>query len=188
MRIDIDKEGGFDLCRAVMTAIVGRPMQELTLIDLCSCEATVTRNLPFREKTYVDVGDWDIPEQMDRYIKADVLGDHPCFDKRYDVATCLDGIEHFTKENGFKLIERMKKISDVQILFTPLGDYLVGFGDQNDPNTHKSGWLPEDFKGFGVIVAKNFHKTLGIGAFWAWNSPDIKNDFARVSRQRTKWA
>lgn len=182
MKIQINQHGSFPLYERVIEAIMGSKTCDLSLIDLCCCEATVTRKLNFKEKTYVDVLDcWDIPGQMDRFIQTDVLGDHEIFKKRYDIANCSDGIEHLTKENGFKLVERMKTISDKQILFTPLGNYMVE-NDNPDPKCHKSGWFAEDFEGFASIVCPNYHPTLNVGAFWVWRCNEIEKDFVRVKK------
>lgn len=183
MIIEIKEHGSYPLYEKIIKAIIGPKIKEQTLIDLCSCEATVTRKLEFLEKTYVDALDcWEIPGQMDRFIQADVLGDHPCLFKHYSVANCSDGIEHLTKDDGFKLVEKMKLISDKQILFTPLGEYMVEIGNP-DPKCHKSGWLPKDFEGFAAIVSPEYHPTLGVGAFWVWRCEDIEKDFNRVKKE-----
>lgn len=180
MRINLPDNGSFPFYEKVINAIMGPAVESKTLIDLCCCEATVTRKLPFKEKTYVDVLDcWDIPGQMHRFVQTDVLGDHEIFSKRYDVANCSDGIEHLTREQGFALVERMKAISDRQTLFTPLGEHLVET-DNPDPKCHKSGWQPEDFEGFASIVCPHYHPTLGIGAFWVWRCENLEADFERV--------
>ena len=180
MKIIINDHGSYPLYESIIQAIIGPNIHEQSLIDLCSCEATVTRKLPFQEKTYVDVLDcWDIPGQMDRFVQTDVLGDHEIFNKHYDVANCSDGIEHLIKDDGIRLVERMKTISDKQILFTPLGNYLVEVGNP-DPKCHKSGWYPDDFEGFAAIIAPKYHPTLGIGAFWVWKCENIEADFQRV--------
>ena len=180
MKIILEDKGSYELFDKIIKAIIGDKISDQTFIDLCSCEATATRNLPFKEKTYVDALDcWVIPGQMDRFIQTDVLGDHPCFDKKYDVANCSDGIEHLIKEDGFRLIEKMKKISSKQILFTPLGEYMVEVGNP-DPKCHKSGWVSSDFEGFASIVCPNWHPTLGVGGVWAWRSDDLKSEFERV--------
>jgi hypothetical protein len=184
MKITLKDIGSFELYDKITHAIVG-PMENLTMIDLCCCEATMTRNYLFKEKTYIDVLDcWEIPGQMDRFVQADVLGDHPVFDKHYDVAICSDGIEHLSKEDGLKLVERMKAISDKQIIMTPLGCYLV---DENgtDPRGHKSGWQPEEFEGFNSVVFPQYHPTLGengLGAFWVWRSNDMDTEMMRVQK------
>lgn len=183
LTITLSDQGSFPLFEKVVGSILGPGTDQLTMIDLCSCEATVTRKLAFKEKTYVDVLDcWDIPGQMDRFVLADVLGDHPCLHKHYDVAYCSDGIEHFTKADGVRLIQRMMWISDKQVLFTPLGDHCVN-PTSTDPKEHKSGWLPEHFPGFAAIVAPNYHPSLKIGAFWVWRCADIDTDFLRVKTE-----
>lgn len=182
MKIELKQHGSFPLYEKVIKAIIGPQIKDQTMIDLCCCEATVTRNLEFKEKTYVDALDcWDIPGQMDRFIKTDVLGNHECFKKHYDVANCSDGIEHLYREEGFKLIEKMKSISNKQILFTPYGEYMVEIGNP-DPKCHKSGWWPEDFEGFASIVCPNYHPTLNVGAFWVWKCENIEEDFKRVKK------
>lgn len=182
MKLEIQDHGSYPLYDKIIRAIIGNSITEQSLIDLCSCEATVTRNLDFKDKVYVDALDcWHIPDQMHRFVQADVLGDHECLNKHYDVANCSDGIEHLTKEDGFRLVEKMKKISDKQILFTPLGEYMVEVGNP-DPKCHKSGWWAEDFAGFAAIVAPNYHPTLGVGAFWVWNCENLEADFERVKK------
>ena len=183
MLITIPDHGSFPLYERIVNTIIGPSIDDQTLIDLCSCEATVTRNLNFKDKVYVDALDcWNIPGQMHRFVQADVLGNHRCFNKHYSVANCSDGIEHLLKEDGFKLIERMKQISDRQILFTPLGEHMIEVGNP-DPKCHKSGWLPEDFPGFAAIVCPNYHPTLNIGSFFVWRCENIEADFERVKKQ-----
>ena len=180
MKITLKNKGSYELFDEIIKSIIGDEITNQTFIDLCSCEATATRNLPFKEKTYVDALDcWNIPGQMHNFIQADVLGDHACFNKKYDVANCSDGIEHLSREDGFRLVERMKKISSKQILFTPLGEYMVEVGNP-DPKCHKSGWYPEDFEGFASIVFPNWHPALGIGAFWVWRSDNLQEEFERL--------
>lgn len=164
----------------MINALLGPGVKSKTMIDLCCCNARMTRQMPFKEKTYVDALDcWDIPGEMDRFVQADVLGDDPVLQRQYDVAICSDGIEHLKKPEGHRLIERMRSISQKQVLFTPLGDYLV---DENDPDPkgHKSGWFPEDVPEFASIVFPVYHPTLNIGAFFFWRSDNMKEEMNRV--------
>jgi len=180
MEITINEHGCGELYVKIFNAIAGSDLESKTFIDLCCAEATISRHFQFKEKTYVDVLDeWNIPGQMDRYVQADVLGQHAVFDKHYDVALCSDGIEHLIKSDGLRLIERMKTISDRQILFTPLGD-LWTTKDNDDPKSHKSGWFPADFKGFAAVVCPIYHPTFNHGAFFVWRCPDMEMDFERV--------
>ena len=66
------------------------------------------------------------------------------------------------------------------VLFTPLGDLMIS-QDKDDPDTHKSGWLPEDFPGYAKVVCPEWHqKDSGKGAFFFWKTDNIKQDFNRV--------
>jgi hypothetical protein len=173
---------GHEFHERVTRCLIGSNIEDMSLIDLCCYTAPFTQRLPFREKTFVDVDDWDIPLSAGEFVKTDVLGSHPVFQRRFDVATCLDGIEHLAKTDGLRLVERMSMLAPRQIFFTPLGEYKVE-SDSDDPLVHKSGWLPEDFSGFAVIIAPNFHPTLNIGALWAWRCPDLAEDFGRVKEE-----
>lgn len=182
MQLTLQTNGSYELFDKIIKAIIGDGIADQTFIDLCSCQATATQNLPFKEKTYVDALDcWVIPNQMHRFIQADVLGDHEVLKQHYSVANCSDGIEHLYKADGFRLVERMKEISDKQILFTPLGEYMVE-ANNPDPKCHKSGWVPEDFPDFASIVCPNWHPTLNIGAFWFWRCDNLKEEFLRVRK------
>jgi hypothetical protein len=60
----------------------------------------------------------------------------------------------------------MKAKSNKQIIFTPLGAYMVDEGSTH-PDSHKSGWTPDMLFGWLSIVLPNFHPTLNTGAFFA---------------------
>jgi hypothetical protein len=107
-------------------------------------------------------------------------------DKSIDSIFLLDVIEHMEKEDGLRLIKSMERIAKIQIaIFTPLGfmpqEYEAGEKDAwgcdgIDVQTHKSGWLPEDFnEQWKFLISEDFHITdsKGIplekpfGALWA---------------------
>ena len=71
--------------------------------------------------------------------------------------------------------------SEKAIIFTPLGDCNIT--DDDNPDRHKSGWTPEDFKNDAVIVFPDFHKSMNQGAFFAWFCGNIKEDFERVKNE-----
>ena len=165
-----------DCLRAICGDTAGKSM-----IDLCCCTAPHTPLLHFKDRMYVDILprklDW--PEEQEFFLQQDVLEFEKAivFD-RSDVAICSDGIEHFSKENGYRLLHQMERIAHKQVLFTPLGEYLVVNSD--DPEGHHSGWWPEDFKGYASIVFPEYHPTLGVGGFFVWKCRDIEQDFERV--------
>jgi hypothetical protein len=97
----------------------------------------------------------------------------------YDTIYLLDVIEHMEKEEGKKVIELAKEIARVQIiLFTPIG-FMPQEQKGTEPDawgyngwawqTHKSGWLPEEFPNWSILRDNNYHETHG--AFAAiWNN------------------
>ena len=177
MNITLDITGDGPKYIRIISAIIGNQIENQSLIDLCCAECTITKQLPFKNKTYVDVLAWN--PNVPNFIQTDVLGDHEVFNNHYDVANCSDGIEHLRPEQGQLLIERMNKLANKQILFTPLGPYLVE-PNSTIPESHKSAWYPEDFPGFAAITCPNWHPTLNVGAFFVWKTHDIEADFERV--------
>lgn len=105
--------------------------------------------------------------------------------KAVDSIFLLDVIEHLDKEKGLKLLELTEKIARQQIvIFTPLGFFPQEHPDGKDVwgyeggswQTHRSGWLPEDFdQSWKIYACKDFHRIDNmqnklkkpIGAFWA---------------------
>lgn len=109
--------------------------------------------------------------------------------ERYSVDTIylIDVIEHLTKEEGKKLLERTEKIARKQIvIFTPLefieqkklpGNKDAWGLDGADFQEHKSVWTPDDFNGeeWIFVLCRDFHRwnNIGeklekpVGAFWA---------------------
>jgi hypothetical protein len=177
MYIEISCYGDFNPFRKILETLAG-PKRD-SFIDLCCYDGGQTKYLDFKEKTFVDVIKPDGAVYPGKFIETDVLGDHPVFQKRYGVAYCLDGIEHLHKTDGYRLLQKMESISDRQILFTPLGEYMVNPHDPH-PHSHKSGWYPGDAEGYGVVVAPNWHPTLNVGAFFMLKCPDIENEFKRI--------
>jgi len=72
---------------------------------------------------------------------------------KVDAIYLLDVIEHMEKHKGYEVIKLAKKIARDQIVvFTPFG-FMEQEGDAwglggDYWQTHRSGWLPQDFKGW----------------------------------------
>lgn len=182
MQITVNGYGTDDKYDKILKAIVGDDTSNLTMIDLCCCYAPFTRRLDFFSKVFVDIIDRGITPDLGEFYLADVLGNHEAVSKKkYDMCFAMDAIEHFSKENGYKLLERMNDLSTKKtVLFTPLGDLMVS-DDNDDPDTHKSGWLPEDVAGYATVVCPEWHKeAYGKGAFFFWKTDNIDQDFKRV--------
>jgi hypothetical protein len=98
--------------------------------------------------------------------------------KSIDCIIGIDIIEHFVKEDGFKLIKECEQISKNFVLFfIPVGNHPQTEDDRNLGNdyyqTHRSQWFPEDMisLGYTVHLDENFHsyKTEGDkGAMFCW--------------------
>lgn len=83
-----------------------------------------------------------------------------------DLIVAIDLIEHLRKEDGLVLIKEMKRVSRGQCLIvTPLGfvpQHIDQEGDEgwgfkgNVSQKHISGWLPEEFDEWEVLVSRDF--------------------------------
>ena len=91
-------EGSGELYLDVMRAICGDTAGK-SMVDLMCHKAPYTPQLGFKERTYVDIQfrGMDFKEEIDRFIECDVLEFLSTNKKKYDVAICSDGIEHFKK-------------------------------------------------------------------------------------------
>lgn len=92
-----------------------------------------------------------------------------------DTIVMLDVIEHMEKKEALEVIKLSKEKADQIIIFTPLGfieqSYEDGDKDAWGMNgtkwqTHRSGWLPDEFQGWAKSISPSFHGLRG-GAFFA---------------------
>ena len=98
-----------------------------------------------------------------------------------DTVVMLDVIEHMVKQDGEEVIQLCQEKAKQIVIFTPLGfckqEYQDGDKDAWGMNgtewqTHRSGWMPKEFKGWTVHVDPTFHGERG-GAFFAiWRKHD----------------
>lgn len=152
-----------------------------SVLDLMCCEGNSTRYLKVAKRILVDIQYRKVEKkESDMFVVSDVFNflDHDAY--MYDAAFCLDGIEHLSRGDGFRLMDQIQKSADKVIFFTPLGSYCVT--DDDDPDHHHSAWLPEDFEAFGysTLVFPQFHETLKFGAFFAFKC----TDFFSIDNQR----
>jgi hypothetical protein len=73
----------------------------------------------------------------------------------YDLIYMGDVLEHFEKEEGKVVLEKLKKKSRCLIISTPVKVLSQGdvYGNVNE--THKSQWTPEDFPGCEIATINN---------------------------------
>ena len=188
MRLDfLDIAGSGDLYLVVMKAICGDTANK-SMVDLMCHHAPYTPMLGFKDRLYVDLLDrgMDHKEEQVNFLRMDIWKFFFEYRNRsWDVMICSDGIEHLHKKQGYEMLSHMKSMSDKSIIFTPLGDCNIS--NDNHPDSHKSGWLPEDFSSeYAVLVFPDFHPTIKVGAFFAWRCSGIQQDFDRVKKELNK--
>lgn len=166
------RTGSMALWTEIFVRIIGKPTSEISLIDLCCGRMGNTGQLKFKKSLHIDVTDYEERPKEFEFLKQDVLELPWWLNAKYDVALCSDGIEHLSRDDGNRLIRKMEDLSPVQVIFTPLGDYMVN-PLTTDPEHHRSGWLAKDFpKWWETQEFPNWHPTLNIGALWAWHRND----------------
>jgi hypothetical protein len=182
MRLEYKNTGSGDLYRKVMKSICG-DVRGKTALDVCCGEIPHVKELGFAKVTHVDIEDRGGAGNDPDFIKSDIFEFFKKNKKIYDVSIASDCIEHFRRKDAHELLHQMDLCSDCQIVFTPLGPYMVEYEQTNNPHSHKSDWYPEYFKGWATITFPNFHKLMNLGAFFAWNCIGIDEEFERVKKE-----
>jgi ubiquinone/menaquinone biosynthesis C-methylase UbiE len=105
---------------------------------------------------------------FDEYILGDAREVTDIFrDRSFDLVTSFDLIEHFEKDEGYKLLDDMIKVSKKKIIiFTPNG-FVPQLATADNPfQEHKSGWTYKEMKklGFKVYGINGFKKLRGMYA------------------------
>lgn len=91
-----------------------------------------------------------------------------------EVIYMLDVIEHMDKDDGRLVLDLARKKAKQVVVFTPLGFYEQSYKEgEKDAwgmngthwQTHRSGWMPEDFPDARIYADPKFHGNYG--AFFA---------------------
>lgn len=167
-------EGSGDIYLDIMKIICGETAEK-SMIDLCSHRAPYTSQLGFKDRVYVDIQERPLDNVLEQkyFVQSNVFEYLNFNRKHFDVCILSDALEHFTAEDGYELLGQMKLMSSKQIIFTPLGAYMVDEKSIN-PDSHKSGWFPDMLMDWLSIVLPNFHPALNTGAFFAINCNDVE--------------
>lgn len=188
MQITLEEiNGSGELWLDIMKIICGDTPEKdySSMCDLMCHKAPYTPQLGFWDRKFVDIQnrDLDFPdEKLLNFVQKDVIEFLMSNTTFFDVTICSDGIEHLTKENGEELLWWMKNQSDKQIIFTPMGEASIT--KDGHPDSHASGWMPEDFEGWVTIALPNFHESINLGAFFAINCSDNIDYEAAEEKQR----
>lgn len=170
MRIDLPGiRGSGDLWLKIMKIICG-DTHDKSMVDLCCFHAPYTPLLGFKERTYVDVQNRPLDHEQEQkyFIQSDVFEFFVNNNgRRYSVMILSDAIEHFNKTQGFDILLSMYFLSDKQIIFTPLGEYDIV--EDDNPDSHRSGWTPEMLPDYLSIVFPDFHPEINMGAWFGVN-------------------
>lgn len=172
-----------------------------TLLDVgCGSDSPIK---PFSAKLFcvgVDAYEPSIKKSQEakihnKYFKMNVLDiDKQFKPNSFDCVVALDLIEHFTKEEGLRLLELCEQIAKNKvIIFTPNGFLPQAEYDNNPLQEHKSGWTVEEmekrgYQVIGIHGSKKFRGDLGDikfkpRFFWRLVS-DISQLFVRNSPQK----
>jgi ubiquinone/menaquinone biosynthesis C-methylase UbiE len=83
-----------------------------------------------------------------RVYKGDALQVLPALAGSYDLVLLIDVLEHFTREEGLRVLEQCARISRNVLVSVPVtvSEQENAFG--NPWETHRSRWAKKDFSGF----------------------------------------
>ncbi len=186
MRLVLDIDGSGEVYLKIMKAICWG-VSDKSMVDIGCHKAPYTPQLGFKERTYIDIQNrpLDFIEEQKYFVQSDIFNYLKGCKKRFDVSIASDVIEHFTNFFARALLGGMIKLSDKQIVFTPLGPHIVEKTLTNNPDTHKSGWVPEQFEqiGWATIVLPNFHPSMKVGAFFAFHCINTESEFERIKTE-----
>ena len=101
----------------------------------------------------------------DDYVNSDLLAIDKVFEPRsFEVVAAIDVIEHFAKEDGYRLLEKMEQIASRRVVvFTPNGFLPQNEHSGNILQRHLSGWSVEEMtqRGYRVIGINGWKPLLG---------------------------
>jgi len=109
----------------------------------------------------------------DDYLCSDLLEVDSHFEENsFECVMALDVIEHFPKEKGFELLEKMEALASKRVIvFTPNGFLSQDEHSGNVLQKHVSGWSVEEMRrrGYQVIGINGWKPLLGefaLPRFW----------------------
>ena len=152
------------------TAIVYRHLNKhaVNILDL-GCGKGDPMLFINRSKKYYTVGVDAFPEYLqmcklknshNRYIQGDIL-EQMFSQNTYDIVLGLRILEHFTKEDGIKLLDKMESTARKQVIIvTPVEDFKQTKYDNNRFQEHKYIWTPQELKDRGYKIYLNGFKGI----------------------------
>ena len=137
----LDKETLLSLCTGIGFELQGNTASKITAVDISAPYCEVLKG-KFPNITVINS-----PAHL--YLQNEDT-------ESYDIVSCIDGLEHMTKEEGIILLEEAKRVCKKRvIIFTQIG-YLRnephdawGISGADEYQTHKSGWEVSEVESFG---------------------------------------
>ena len=143
-----------------------------SLLDIGCGTATPLAKLSTRPRLLVGVDGFQPSIDISRanhlhddYVKCDLLDIDTHFTPdSFDVTVALDVIEHFSKDDGLRLLQKMEAIAKQRVLiFTPNGFLPQNEHSGNILQRHLSGWSAREMEdmGYRVIGINGWKPLLG---------------------------
>jgi hypothetical protein len=104
----------------------------------------------------------------------------PALESRFDLALVIDVIEHFTREDGERLIRECERVARNVILATPRRFFDQGAVFENALETHRSHWSARELAGESGFVLKSVDSLI------VFRGPDAALVRGRYRRRRMK--
>lgn len=76
----------------------------------------------------------------------------PFAEREFDVATCIEVIEHLDRPDGERLISELERVARTVVISTPTTYFEQHELDGNDLQRHRSVWAVRDFRRRGYAV------------------------------------
>lgn len=109
-------------------------------------------------KPYIEIG--KNLKIHDQYVISDVRK-IKFRNRSFDVVLALQIVEHLSKKDAWKLVEKIEKIAGKQVIIaTPIGKTYHPAVDNNKLQLHKSGFFPEEFEKRGYKIIKFGRKEI----------------------------
>lgn len=128
----------------------------------CSIDLTTIDAIPIRAYEH------GIFHQKNKHSIKHLMGDAISVlksmpDNSFDLSICMDMIEHLSKEDGYRLLYEMNRISRLAFaLSCPNGFFWQPPNSDNPFQAHLSGWKFREFKSLGFSKIYSYH---GLYAF-----------------------
>lgn len=100
---------------------------------------------------------------------------------KYDLVVAFDLIEHLSRENGYKLLYEVDRISKfASLIFTPNGFVWQPPTEKNSFDAHLSGWTPSELRRMGWSKQKGHGGSKRMRGPYGEPKVDIKPFMIRI--------